>query len=311
MRVSFVRFFSQFSSQEQLERNRAAAAAAGAAGKVVISGSLFALLERLDSAFVRTLQQIDPHTQEYVARLADDPEFVALARDMLAYQQSIAETESGSKTAHAIMAHLYFRPTDCGAELQQHAKTIFDHGSARHKAQAMLMCIYHLALTDKFQEARDRMLMSHLQDKAGLMDIETQILFNRANVQIGLCAFRAGLIREAHSALSEIYAGGRVKELLAQGTSSQRYQDKDKEQEKVEKSRMMPYHMHINLELLETSHLIAAMMLEVPAMASEKYSKGAALTADNKARQMVDLFCFSQLFASGDEQVSAKAGGLP
>ncbi len=292
-------------SKEQLERNKGVAASVAASGKVVISGSLFALLERLDSAFVRTLQQIDPHTQEYVTRLSDDPEFVALAKDMLSYQQSIADTESASKTAHSIIAHMYFRQADCTAELQQYAKTIYDHGTARHKAQAMLMCIYHYALTDRFQEARDRMLMSHLQDKAGLMDIETQILFNRTNVQIGLCAFRAGMIREAHSALSEIYAGGRVKELLAQGTSSQRYQDKDKEQEKVEKSRMMPYHMHINLELLETCHLIAAMMLEVPAMASEKYSKAATLAADSRVmskylRKLVD-YHERQVFAGPPE----------
>ena len=120
-----------------------------------------------------------------------------------------------------------------------------------------------------------------LRESFEYLSTDVRDVFNRTNVQIGLCAFRAGLIREAHSALSEIYAGGRVKELLAQGTSSQRYQDKDKEQEKVEKSRMMPFHMHINLELLETCHLIAAMMLEVPVMAAERYSRG-AIVADNK-----------------------------
>lgn len=270
--------------REKLERNKGLAASVTASGKVVISGSLTALLERLDSAFVRTLQQIDPHTQEYLTRLSDDPEFVALARDMLAYQLSISDTDGAPKTAHSIMSHIYFKnmqPDATSAELQRCSKIIYQHGGARLKAQAMLMSIYHLALLDNFEDARDLMLMSHLQDKASLMDIETQILFNRTNVQIGLCAFRAGLIREAHSALSEIYAGGRVKELLAQGTSSQRYQDKDKEQEKVEKSRMMPFHMHINLELLETCHLIAAMMLEVPVMAAERYSRG-AVVSDNK-----------------------------
>ena len=87
----------------------------------------------------------------------------------------------------------------------------------RLRTRAILCHIYHHAIHDNWFEARDLMLMSHLQDSISHSDPPTQILYNRTMVQLGLCGFRHAEIRDAHNALLDIQLGGRSKELLAQG----------------------------------------------------------------------------------------------
>lgn len=70
--------------------------------------------------------------------------------------------------------------------------------------------------------------------------------------------------------LTEI-CSSRARELLAQGMSMGRYNDKTPEQEKAEKRRLVPYYQHINLDLLEACHLISAMLLEVPNIAAASF----------------------------------------
>jgi translation initiation factor 3 subunit C len=135
------------------------------------------------------------------------------------------------------------------------------------RTRAMLSHIYHHALNNEFHVARDMFHMSHLPETIHNADVATQILYNRAVVQIGLCAFRNGLIKEAQSTLQDIFTTQRVKELLAQGTQ-QRYGVLTPEQEKAEKQRQLPFHMHINTELLEAAFLVSSMLVEIPLLAS-------------------------------------------
>lgn len=177
---------------------------------------------------------------------------------------------------------------DMAGKISDLCTFIYQHGSDRQKTRAMLCHIYHHALHDRFLEARDLLLMSHLQETIPITgDISTMILFNRTMVTLGLAAFRLGKIWDAHQCLSDI-CSGRVRELLAQGVSTGRFSDKTPEQEKAEKRRQVPYHQHINLDLLEACHLISAMFLEVPNMA--------AAGADENSRRRVQSRSFRKYY---------------
>ena len=75
--------------------------------------------------------------------------------------------------------------------------------------------------------------------------------------------------KEQISALLDIQSSGQAKELLGQGLLLCSLQEHNQEQ-KVERRQQVPFHLHINLKLLEAVYLVSAMLLEIPYMAAHK-----------------------------------------
>lgn len=169
------------------------------------------------------------------------------------------------------------------------------------KMRAMLCHVYHHALHNDFHRARDMLLMSHLQETIHNADVVSQILYNRTIVQIGLAAFRVGLVREAQATLQEIFNTQRVKELLAQGVHQQRYQQVlSPEQEKAERQRQLPFHMHINTELLEAAFFVSSMLVEIPLLASIDNEEQRRKIVSKPFRRLLD-FVDRQVFTGPPE----------
>ncbi|GAB1200252.1 eukaryotic translation initiation factor 3 subunit C [Aspergillus pseudonomiae] len=273
-----------------------------------IPGSIVSHVERLDDELTRSLQHIDPHTAEYIDRLSDEKQLYTNLVRVQAYVEGLVQAEKSDPRQDSLnrvvmrrLEHIYFKPSqvvtileegtwkelpseldskvtprgnagDVTGLVQTLCNYLFTYSDGIIRARAMLCQIYFLALHDQYYRSRDLMLMSHLTENISNFDVNTQILFNRTLVQIGLCAFRAGLIYEAQNTLSEVCGSGRQKELLAQGIILQRYSTVSPEQERLERQRQLPFHMHINLELLECIYLTSSMFLEVPLMAQTSSS---------------------------------------
>jgi len=177
---------------------------------------------------------------------------------------------------------------------------LYKSGTSLLRTRAMLSHIYYHALHNDFHTARDMLLMSHLQESIHSADVATQILYNRTVVQLGLCAFRSGLVKEAQATLQEIVSTQRVKELLAQGVHQQRYQVLTPEQEKTEKQRQLPFHMHINTELIEAAFLVSSMLVEIPLLASIDNEELKRKAISKPFRRLLD-FADKQVFTGPPE----------
>ncbi|CAI5790623.1 eukaryotic translation initiation factor 3 subunit C [Podarcis muralis] len=263
-----------------------------------VRGCILTLVERMDEEFTKIMQNTDPHSQEYVDHLKDEGRVCKIIDRVQNYLQDKGTTEEVCRIYLRCILHTYYKfdykahqrqqgpagdskseqdqaeneAEDSAVQMERLCKFIYAKDRTdRIRTCAILCHIYHHALHDRWYQARDLMLMSHLQDNIQHADPPVQILYNRTMVQLGICAFRQGMIKDAHNALLDIQSSGRAKELLGQGLLMRSMQERNQEQEKIEKRRQVPFHMHINLELLECVYLVSAMLLEIPYMAAHEF----------------------------------------
>lgn len=251
-------------------------------GTFRVRGCILTMVERLDDEFTKMLQACDAHSTEFVERLKDEAALCAIIDKLEKYLENLGGSDELCRVYLRHIEHLYYKFDPSAFDDKQDEKNpekVMDKmckyiyvkdSTDRLRTRAILCHIYHHALHDRWYDARDLMLMSHLQDNIQHSDVSTQILYNRTLVQLGLCGFRQGHIRDAHNALVDIQSSNRAKELMAQGLVPQRQHERSPEQEKIEKRRLLPYHKHINLELLECVYLVSAMLLEIPYMAAHE-----------------------------------------
>mmetsp|Transcript_12628 Transcript_12628/g.19117 ORF Transcript_12628/g.19117 Transcript_12628/m.19117 type:complete len:997 (+) Transcript_12628:183-3173(+) len=284
---------------------------------IPVAGSLSLFVTRLDEEYFKGLKRISPHSIDYVHHLRHEGSLVDLITKIRQYFIRVDSEAEAAELSLLKLEHLYYchdniadqlniigKDTDSAQLMTDLCTFVYQHGTDRSKTRAMMCQIYHHALHDRFLEARDLLLMSHLQDNiSNVGDVNTMILFNRMMVNLGLAAFRLGKIWDAHQCLSDI-CSGRVRELLAQGITTGRYAgDKSVEEEKAEKRRQIPYHLHINIDLLEACHLISAMLLEVPNMAAAAGRAGSRKSRifSRQFRKHMESFN-RQVFAGPPEQ---------
>lgn len=297
-------------------------------GVKLIPGSVASLVERVDDEFTKALQFMDPHTTEYVDRLRDETKLYQTLLRVQMYIEHVTEDPKDTLGLARILVrrvdHLYFKPNNvinmteqiawAGVEgnskatprpsekdlassaypttlISNMCSVLYKQNNTVFRTKAMLAHVYHYALNNEYYKARDMFLMSHLQSSIASAEPQLQVLFNRTLVQLGLCAFRNGLIAEAQQSLQEVCSSPRLKELLGQGLA------KYAQAGVVDKQRVLPFHTHINLELLECVFLCSSLLMEVPFMAAHNSSIDAKKKVISKLfRRMLDyherqVFC--------------------
>lgn len=264
-------------------------------GVKIIYGSINSFIERLDDEFIKSLQNTDPHSIEYIQRLKDESSIYKLIVKGQLYIEAI--TPKQSQTDHNQLSriilkrleHVYYKPDQLIKSneleawncLSKDADSVIVKRSSdpvelvqglisylkndtNFSQRALLSQIYYLAINNDYHKAKEIFLQCQIYAVINNAESSLQIIYNRALVQLGLSAFRRGLIEESHQCLNEITNSLRLKELLGQGFTS-----KFPNQASVtERQKLLPFHMHINLELLECVFMTCSLLIEIPALAN-------------------------------------------
>lgn len=260
-------------------------------GVQYVEGNLFSFVQRLAAEYRKNLQNISYNTPEYINRLKDESilidllekahhyykkinndifilQLVSIRLGLLYYHYNAEEDIQYEKYESPSQEEMHsFKQKSFGKNgkiIQELAAILYKQGNERQKVQTLLYHAYYLSIHGRYEEARDLLLMSHVQDNIDQADLPLRILFNRTMAQLGLCAFRHGDIENCLHVLCNFFVSNKARDLLAQVPRGLvRWNDKkDPKEEKRIRARQYPEHQHINLKLLEVVHIVSAMLME-------------------------------------------------
>lgn len=236
-----------------------------------IRGSFSSYLYRVDDEFLRALQNIDSHSSEYLEFMKDELTLASVLLKSREFFSIIGADEAECQVLARFFEHVYYR-TDSSLSASEFKfpsgkdvlNLVSDKANDKLKQKIQLCLVYNFSINNDYKSARELFLSGRFQEISSNLEIHTQIIYNRALVQMSICAFSNGFIKDCYFSLQEICSSGRPKELLAQGVQSQKFSEKSPEQERIERQRQLPSHMHLNLELIDCIFLTCSMILEIP-----------------------------------------------
>ncbi|CAF4011012.1 unnamed protein product [Rotaria sordida] len=253
-----------------------------------IHDDMITMILKMNEEFTKILRNIDYHSQNYIEQLKDEFRICSIINQVKNYfelkfheNNKIIQSEHLCTIYLCFIEHIYYKYNKTSDQssiilIDHLCKYIYTNNTLNHvRTQANLYHIYHLSLHDYYNEARNLMLMSHIQETIHLSNISIQILYNRTMVQLGLCAFRCGSIHETHQILINLQPENRMKELLGQNIHIK------------EQQYLLPFHMHLNLQLIECIYLISAMLIEIPSIHKHSISKHFHIVMSQGEKQFI------------------------
>lgn len=161
---------------------------------------------------------------------------------------------------------------------------------ARDRVQSLLMHITTMCNSNILDEGLALFQNSNVSSHINSSDPRTQILYNRAILSIGLCAFKKGKFHLSKEALSELaFPFLKPKQLLGQRFNENNQMNSGNVKQKTElenlliKKALIPTHLHIQTDLIEIVSFLSCVFLDAPTLASYVTS-GAVST--NYGRQL-------------------------
>lgn len=268
-------------------------------GVKVMFGSIISSIDRLDDEFTKSLQSSDPHSTEYIERLKDEHVVYKLIVRGQAYIESITpqdvrlDSEQLARVVLRRFEHIYYKPDQLVKSIEEEAwkdisqdstivsknssaselidglsQFLQEHDNVVYGDHAILFSVYYYAVNNNYSKARELFLDSQFYNTINNAESTLQVQYNRALVQLGLSAFRSGAIEESHKILNEVVNSQRAKELLGQGFTT-KYPN---QATTAERQKLLPFHQHINLELLECVYSTCSLLIEIPALAAASHS---------------------------------------